>query len=71
MRLLKNQMEKREMQIKNRKLMITVFYITYNLFRSLVSLFSLIFVKASADKSLYSTYILSKIIHLLAVCVCR
>jgi hypothetical protein len=71
MRLLKNQMEKREMQIKNRKLMITVFYITYNRFRSLVSLFSLIFVKASADKSLYSTYILSKIIHLLAVCVCR
>ena len=42
--LKKNQMEKREVQMKNRKLMITVFYITNNLFRSLVSLFPLIFI---------------------------
>jgi hypothetical protein len=39
----KNQMEKRDVQIKNSKLTIIVFYLTNNLFRSLVS-FSVIFV---------------------------
>jgi len=42
--MVKKQKEKREMQIRNRKLMVAVFYTTNNLYRSVVSLLSLIFV---------------------------